>query len=44
MGWILLEALLALGVGVAIVAWTIAPSWRKSRRERADDARPGSKR
>lgn len=44
MGWILLEALFALGVGVAIVAWTIAPSWRKSRRERTDDAGPGSKR
>jgi type II secretory pathway pseudopilin PulG len=44
MGWILLEALLALGVGVAIVAWTIAPSWRKSRRERTDDTGPGGKR
>jgi hypothetical protein len=38
--WIFLEVLLALVIAVAIVAWTMAPRRRKSRRETTGDARP----
>jgi hypothetical protein len=44
MVWFFLEALVALVIAVAIVAWTMGPKRTKSRRERTDDTGPGDKR
>jgi hypothetical protein len=40
MGWILLEALVALVIAVAIVAWTMGPKRKRSRRDTGGDAGP----
>ena len=37
MGWFLLEALVALLIAVAIVAWTMGPKRRKRPRGTSDD-------
>jgi hypothetical protein len=43
MVWIFLEALVALAIAVAIVAWTMGPKRKKVHRELTDDTGPGGK-
>jgi hypothetical protein len=43
MVWIFLEALVALVIAVAIVAWTMGPKRKNARRELTDDTDPGGK-
>ena len=44
MGWFLLEALLALVIAVAIVAWTMGPQARKPPRGSTNDTGDGQPR
>lgn len=43
MVWFFLEALVALVIAVAIVAWTMGPKRKKPRGDFTDDAGPGDK-
>jgi hypothetical protein len=44
MGWIFLEALLALVIAIAIVAWTMGPKRKRSGRGAGGESRPGDER
>jgi hypothetical protein len=37
MGWLLLESAIAFLILVAIVAWTVAPLWKRRRRPPANE-------
>ena len=44
MEWIILEALVALALGLAIVWWTVSPARRREREEEKLDAKQGESR